>query len=82
MKVKSKKTFNNTTLDIKQIGDYIYIYEVLNGDTDKYYNTAIVKYDKNLNKQITTELPLSFYSESLPSTGMSTGFARIKNRVV
>lgn len=79
---KIKKTFNNTTLDIKQIGDYIYIYEVLNGDTDKYYNTAIVKYDKNLNKQITTELPLSFYSESLPSTGMSTGFARIKNRVV
>lgn len=48
---KIKKIFDTTTLDIKQIGDYIYTYEVLNDEVENYYNTAIVKYDKNLNKQ-------------------------------
>lgn len=79
---KSKKISDNIVLDIKQVGDFIYTYETPNNEVENYYNTAIIKYDKNLNKQLIIELPLSYHSEWFPNTGMSTGFARIKNRVV
>lgn len=78
---KSKKISDNIVLDIKQVGDFIYTYETPYDEVKNHYNTVIVKYDKNLNKQLTIELPLSYYSE-FPTTGMSTGFASIKNRVV
>ena len=75
-----KKIYSKTTLDVERIGNYIYTYEV-NRAGDDYlnsYNTSIV-----INKISEIELPLSFYNEWISSgSGMTSGFARLKNRVV
>lgn len=82
---KIKEVYNKISLDVTEINDYYYVYEMLedsDNETLNYYDTAIIKYDKELKKQNNTVLPLSFYSEKLSGTGMPTGFSNIKNRVV
>ena len=82
---KIKKISDKNILSLVEInGDY-YTHEIIEDSDDStidFYDTAIVKYDNNLNKQSSTQLPLSLFATSITGINAPTGFAQIKNQIV